>query len=345
MKHAIDPKVDCVFKAILGRPSHRQLLCHFINAMLQEVLPQPVVNVHILNPLNLQDYLTDKLSIVDVKASDATGQQFQIEIQLRHHAGLTERIAYGWSDLYSRQLEEGQSYKHLQPVYAIWLLNQRLPVPPIPAEAVAVPPIPAHAPAESSPLPPPDPIRYYQLCDQQQRPLSNRIGGVWLCELNRLCFSDDEVANERQRWLRFFQQGRDLDADQLPRWMNTMEMQQAMHTLKTFSEKQQAYHIYQSRINARRLELTLQEERDEMEAARDEMEAARDEMEAARNEMEQAMLQAQQREQLAQQREQQAQQREQQAQQREQLAQAEREQAQAELAKALAELERLKPRH
>ncbi|MDP4028260.1 MAG: PD-(D/E)XK nuclease family transposase [Gallionella sp.] len=32
MLHAIDPKIDCVFKALLGNEENRNLLIHFLNA-------------------------------------------------------------------------------------------------------------------------------------------------------------------------------------------------------------------------------------------------------------------------------------------------------------------------
>lgn len=38
MKHAIDPKIDCVFKSILGTIENRNLLIHFINAILGSAL-------------------------------------------------------------------------------------------------------------------------------------------------------------------------------------------------------------------------------------------------------------------------------------------------------------------
>ena len=31
MRHAIDPRVDCVFKALLGAESNRDLLIHFVS--------------------------------------------------------------------------------------------------------------------------------------------------------------------------------------------------------------------------------------------------------------------------------------------------------------------------
>ena len=34
MKHRIDPKIDCVFKALLSSEEKRNLLVHFLNAVL-----------------------------------------------------------------------------------------------------------------------------------------------------------------------------------------------------------------------------------------------------------------------------------------------------------------------
>ena len=33
MHHPIDPKIDCVFKALLGAEDNRALLIHFLNAL------------------------------------------------------------------------------------------------------------------------------------------------------------------------------------------------------------------------------------------------------------------------------------------------------------------------
>jgi|WetSurMetagenome_2_1015567.scaffolds.fasta_scaffold770143_2 hypothetical protein len=42
MRHPIDPKIDCVFKALLGAEDHRNLLVHFLNAVLDQPL-QPAI--------------------------------------------------------------------------------------------------------------------------------------------------------------------------------------------------------------------------------------------------------------------------------------------------------------
>ncbi|WP_295591447.1 PD-(D/E)XK nuclease family transposase [uncultured Lamprocystis sp.] len=104
MDHPIDPKTDCVFKALLGAEDNRNLLIHFLNATLGADLPSPVTQVDIINPYNEREFLTDKLSIVDVKARDAHARLDQAEIQLVTHRDLPARILYTWDDLYSQQL-------------------------------------------------------------------------------------------------------------------------------------------------------------------------------------------------------------------------------------------------
>ena len=125
-RHPIDPKIDCVFKALLGAEDNRVLLIHFLNALLGRELPAPVSAVEILNPYNEREFLDDKLSIVDVKARDAQGRLYQVEIQILPHADLPARMLYAWADLHSQQLHSGQNFRELRPTYAIWLLGDDL---------------------------------------------------------------------------------------------------------------------------------------------------------------------------------------------------------------------------
>ena len=126
MRHAIDPKIDCVFKALLGSEENRNLLIHFLNAFLAQDLIEPLVWVEILNPYNDKEFLSDKLSIVDVKARDSHDRLYQIEIQLTGYGHLPARIIYNWADIYSQQLKSGQDYLELRPTYSIWLLAENL---------------------------------------------------------------------------------------------------------------------------------------------------------------------------------------------------------------------------
>jgi len=232
MRHPIDPKVDCVFKALLGAESNRTLLIHFLNSVLGGALPGPITEVTILNPYNEREFSDDKLSIVDVKACDQAGSQYQIEIQLLTHRDLPARILYGWADLYSAQLQSGMAYGELRPTYAIWLLDEPL---------LADQPEYAHC---------------YRMRDEQGQVFVDH-GGIWLLELSK--FAADGVETEQQRWLRFFKEAERLDETALPAWMQTQEMRQAMSTLKVFSEKERAYHSYQARQNFLREQRSIQD--------------------------------------------------------------------------------------
>jgi len=238
MRHPIDPKIDCVFKALLGSEDNRALLIHFLNALLGRELPAPVSTVEILDPYNAREFPSDKLSIVDVKARDAQGRFYQVEIQLLLHADLPARILYTWADLYSQQLQSGADYGTLRPTYAIWLLGETL-----------LPDDPAYA-------------HRYRLRDERGRSFLDH-GGISLFELGK--FAATEVATEEQRWLRFFKEGERLDADQLPGWMQTIEMRQAMSTLKAFSEKERAYDAYQARQHYLRVQASIQRRQQELE--------------------------------------------------------------------------------
>ena len=308
MRHAIDPKIDCVFKALLGSEENRNLLIHFLNAFLAQDLIEPLVWVEILNPYNDKEFLSDKLSIVDVKARDSHDRLYQIEIQLTSYGHLPARIIYNWADIYSQQLKSGQDYLELRPTYSIWLLAENLI-------------------SDDN-----ETVHHYKMRDEQGNTLTQH-GGIWLLELKK--FKASHIETEDQRWLKFFREGEQLNDEALPDWMITREMKQAMSTLSTFSEKDQHYYQYQARQEYLREQRTIQHELEQatraLLQANQREEAAKKREELALQEKQAAQLReeaAQKREELALQEKQAAQLREEATQQREEL--------------AIAEIERLK---
>ena len=260
MRHAIDPKIDCVFKALLGAEENRNLLLHFLNAFLAQELQEPLVWVEILNPYNEKEFLTDKLSIVDVKARDSHERLYQIEIQLTSYGHLPARIIYNWTDIYSQQLKGGQDYDLLKPTYAIWLLAENLITQD------------EHY------------VHHYKIRDEQGKTLTEQ-GGIWLLELKK--FAATHIESEEQRWLKFFTDGEQLNDDTLPEWMITQEMKQAMSTLSTFSEKDQNYFKYQARQEYIREQNAIQNEleqakRESVQAKRESAQAKRESAQAKR---------------------------------------------------------------
>jgi predicted transposase/invertase (TIGR01784 family) len=240
MHRPIDPKVDCVFKTLFGSDDHRDLLIHFLNALLVEDLAAPITAVDILNPYNERETLDDKLTVVDVKARDAAQRMFQIEIQLLVFADLAPRILYTWADLFSQQLQRGGDYRTLQPVYAIWILDATL---------LRDRPEYAHR---------------YRLRDDRGRALLDH-GSIRLFELSK--FNVETVQSDAERWLKFLKDGETLDPQHLPVWMQPPIMRSAMSTLNAFSEKERDYHRYQSRQEALRVQRAVAYELEDRRAA------------------------------------------------------------------------------
>ena len=76
-----------------------------------------------MNPFNLREFETDKLSVLDIKATDKTGRVFDIEIQCRGNETFSHRSLYYWAKLYAAQMKDGANYFNLQPVICINLIN------------------------------------------------------------------------------------------------------------------------------------------------------------------------------------------------------------------------------
>ena len=315
MRHAIDPKIDCVFKALLGAEENRNLLIHFLNAFLAQELGAPIVSVDILNPYNAKEFISDKLSIVDVKAQDQLGRLYQVEIQLSNHANLPARIVYNWADIYSQQLKSGQDYGELKPTYSIWLLAENLLT---------------HDK---------DYVHHYKIRDEQGKAFALH-GGIWLLELAK--FTAGRVESEDQRWLQFFKVGEQLNDAALPEWMMSEEMKQAMNTLTAFSEKDREYFQYQARQEYLRVQRTIERDREERRLEMEQTHLALEQSNLKLEHTEQALLKAKLAEEQAKLAEEQAKFAEQQAKLAEEQAKLAEEQAKRREQAALAEIEQLK---
>ena len=70
------------------------------------------------------EFVDDGQIVVDVIATDASGDVFQVEMQSWNHAAVKERMLYAWATLYKSQLEKGDHYTELRPVVSIWLMDK-----------------------------------------------------------------------------------------------------------------------------------------------------------------------------------------------------------------------------
>ena len=119
MARYLDPKNDLVFKRIFGEQPH--LLISFLNAILP--LETEIVDVEYLSPEMVPDTPTKKNSIVDVRCIDSRERTFIVEMQMYWSNIVMNRMVFNTSKAYVRQLDEGESFAMLQPVYGIGIIN------------------------------------------------------------------------------------------------------------------------------------------------------------------------------------------------------------------------------
>ena len=117
----ISPRVDIAFKKIFGVEENKDLLISLINSVVGS--EGQVSDVTLLNPYNLKNFKTDKLSILDIKARGLDGKLFNIEIQISDAADYDKRALYYWAKIYTEQLKVGEDYSKLSKAIGIHILN------------------------------------------------------------------------------------------------------------------------------------------------------------------------------------------------------------------------------
>ena len=117
----ISPRVDLAFKKIFGVEENKDLLISLINSIVGK--EDQVKEVTLLNPYNPKNFKQDKLSILDVKATNQDGKRFNIEIQISDEADYDKRALYYWAKLYTEQLKVAQDYSALSKAIGIHILN------------------------------------------------------------------------------------------------------------------------------------------------------------------------------------------------------------------------------
>jgi len=228
MKLGISPINDFAFAKTFARPENKIALISLLNAILR--LEKPIEEVTIRNPFNYQDFAQDKLTILDIKASDTLGRIFNVEMQLSAHQGLVERIVYYGCEVYTDQLRKGDDFSKLNPVFSICILNGVLW-------------------REN-----PKVHHRFRMTDQENgRVLSDTIE-IHMLELGwyNLAEKDLGSANSAERWLYWLLNAHQYEADQLRNLFPEPGFQAATDSLLEIHEKTEDKAMYDAQEKARR---------------------------------------------------------------------------------------------
>ncbi|MFI4918578.1 MAG: Rpn family recombination-promoting nuclease/putative transposase [Legionellales bacterium] len=122
MSRYLDPKADVVFKKIFG--DHPKLLISFLNALLPLPSNSPIVTLTYLQNEQVPIIPEFKRTIADVKCTDAQGRVFIVEMQMNWTDHFKQRLLFGTSQAFVKQLTKGDDYKFLQPVYGLGIVAE-----------------------------------------------------------------------------------------------------------------------------------------------------------------------------------------------------------------------------
>src|SRR5678816_3984581 len=118
-----DPMTDFVFKRIFGSEQHKDVLVAFLNDMLGLDEAHRIVKVELLPPEQRPAVAELKLSIVDVKCTDARGVTYVVEMQVLEVEGFEKRVVYNVAKAYVSQIARGDLYPALNDVVGITICN------------------------------------------------------------------------------------------------------------------------------------------------------------------------------------------------------------------------------
>ncbi|MCX4245748.1 Rpn family recombination-promoting nuclease/putative transposase [Paraliomyxa miuraensis] len=121
-----DPKTDFAFKRIFGSDEHKDVLIAFLNDVLELDQAHRITEVELLAPEQRPVVDELKLSIVDVKCTDARGVVYVVEMQVLQVEGFEKRVVYNVAKAYVNQIARGELYPNLGDVVGITICDFEL---------------------------------------------------------------------------------------------------------------------------------------------------------------------------------------------------------------------------
>lgn len=117
----LNPKADLTFKRVFGE--HPDLVMSFLNALLPLQPEEDITEIEYLPSEMVPENPLRKNSIVDVRCKDNKGRYFIVEMQMIWSPEFKQCVLFNASKAYVRQMDSGEKYDLLQPVYSLNLVN------------------------------------------------------------------------------------------------------------------------------------------------------------------------------------------------------------------------------
>jgi len=245
----VNPKIDLVFKKLFGKEQNINLLKSLVNSILPK--DEQVTTLELKNPYNPSDYLSGKISYLDIKATDENGKWYDIEIQVAPYYFFGMRLLFYWAKMYSAQLKSKQTYEDLRKTIVISLINFNYFNDKEGQE------------------------RYHRrigLTDLDTGEIYEQTDGLELIfvELKKFQKELPEIHTTLERWITFLNKAHEYSKDNLPKEIATEEIKKAMQELEImyFNEIEQDHYESQQRRYLDEISYAKQKEREQKQEER-----------------------------------------------------------------------------
>ncbi len=240
---AFNPKIDLVFKKLFGTEQNIQLLKSLVNSILPT--DEQVTTLELKNPYNPSDYITGKISYLDIKATDDKGKWYDIEIQVAPYDFFGMRLLFYWAKIFSSQLKSGETYDDLRKTIVISLIDFNYFKDKRGKE------------------------RYHRrlgICDLDTKEIYEQTDGLelYFVELKKFKTKLPDISSALERWITFLNKAYEYSKDNLPKELAKDEaIKKAMDELEKmyFTDTEKEHYESQQRKYMDETALTKQEER------------------------------------------------------------------------------------
>lgn len=236
MRTGIEPTNDFAFKYVFGIEERTDSLKSLVNSVITDSGGIPMQQLQLLNPFSIKEGASDRVGILDIRASDDSGRESLVEMQMAAHVFFAERIVWYTAKHYDQQLQQGERYTALRPVVMVCFINDVLFDD--------------------------DSGQYhwcFQLIDKDSgRQLTDQFV-IHIVELGKFHKTLDELVTELDRWAYFLKHGAQLDPHNLPSQLQNDGIVEAVKGLEMLSLDEQKRDEY---LRRRVWEMDLQAHRD-----------------------------------------------------------------------------------
>ncbi|MCP4694676.1 MAG: Rpn family recombination-promoting nuclease/putative transposase [Desulfobacterales bacterium] len=107
----LSPRLDIVFIKLFTEDT--ELLINLINSVLELPEDRRILSVEVRTPILLPQAVTKKFNILDIRAEDNSGNQYDIEMQVKKFEAYPKRALYYVCRLYVGEMKSGEDYDAL----------------------------------------------------------------------------------------------------------------------------------------------------------------------------------------------------------------------------------------